>query len=542
VFPHIQTNRARLLMNMPVINKRIKEKVREFVLRKFGERPYEVVVGGAPLNKEIENFFISIGFPIAMGYGTTETAPLITFAHQDNYVAGSCGVAVKHMEVKVLSDDPENVAGELVCRGINVMKGYYKNQEATDAVIDKDGWFHTGDLATMDADGHFFVRGRSKNMLLGPNGQNIYPEEIEDKLNSMAMVNESIVIQSDDKLVALVHPDMEEVNNLGFTDEDLENIMEQNRKELNMQIPSFAKVSRIKLHNQEFEKTAKKSIKRYLYQNGKEAVDLLTEKDFSVALEKAGQINQYNETRKDLDKSMTEEANNIVANLEGLADRRSIVLYNEEWHKGVIGIVASRLTEVYYRPAVVLTRTDDMATGSARSVSGFDEYKAIEHCRDLLENFGGHTYAAGLSMKVENVNAFTKRFEEYVSQHILPEQTSAVIEIDAEIDFRDISSKFFSDLKKFNPFGPDNTKPIFCTHHVYDYGTSKVVGRDQEHIKLELVDNKSNNVMNGIAFGQSSHVRYIKTKRSFDICYTIEENTHKRGEVQLQIEDIKPIE
>lgn len=267
VFPHIQTNRARLLMNMPVINKRIKEKVREFVLRKFGERPYEVVVGGAPLNKEIENFFISVGFPIAMGYGTTETAPLITFAHQDNYVAGSCGVAVKHMEVKILSDAPENVAGELVCRGINVMKGYYKNQEATDAVIDKDGWFHTGDLATMDADGHIFIRGRSKNMLLGPNGQNIYPEEIEDKLNSMAMVNESIVIQSDDKLVALVHPDMEEVNNLGFTDEDLENIMEQNRKELNMQIPSFAKVSRIKLHNQEFEKTAKKSIKRYLYQN-----------------------------------------------------------------------------------------------------------------------------------------------------------------------------------------------------------------------------------------------------------------------------------
>lgn len=267
VFPHIQTNRARLLMNMPVINKRIKEKVREFVLRKFGERPYEIVVGGAPLNKEIENFFISVSFPIAMGYGTTETAPLITFAHQDNYVAGSCGVAVKHMEVKVLSDDPENVAGELVCRGINVMKGYYKNQEATDAVIDKDGWFHTGDLATMAADGHIFVKGRSKNMLLGPNGQNIYPEEIEDKLNSMAMVNESIVIQSDDKLVALVHPDMEEVNNLGFTDEDLENIMEQNRQELNMQIPSFAKVSRIKLHNQEFEKTAKKSIKRYLYQN-----------------------------------------------------------------------------------------------------------------------------------------------------------------------------------------------------------------------------------------------------------------------------------
>ncbi len=277
-------------------------------------------------------------------------------------------------------------------------------------------------------------------------------------------------------------------------------------------------------------------------QNGKEAVDLLTEKDFSLALEKSNQINQYNETRKDLDKSMTEEANLIVNQLEGLADRRSIVLYNEDWHKGVIGIVASRLTEVYYRPAVVLTRTDDMATGSARSVSGFDVYKAIEHCRDLLENFGGHTYAAGLSMKVENVPAFTERFETFVSENILPEQTSAVIDIDAEIDFRDITPKFFSDLKKFNPFGPDNHKPIFCTHHVYDYGTSKVVGRGQEHIKLELVDNKSNNVMNGIAFGQSSHVRYIKTKRSFDICYSIEENSHKRGEVQLQIEDIKPIE
>jgi len=277
-------------------------------------------------------------------------------------------------------------------------------------------------------------------------------------------------------------------------------------------------------------------------QNGKEAVDLLTEKDYSLALEKSNQINQYNETRKDLDKTMTEEANNIVDRLEGLASRRSIVLYNEEWHKGVIGIVASRLTEIYYRPAVVLTRTNNMATGSARSVSGFDVYKAIEHCRDLLENFGGHTYAAGLSMKVENVEKFTQRFEEFVTDHILPEQQSAVIDIDAEIDFKDITSRFFSDLKKFNPFGPENHRPIFCTHNVYDYGTSKVVGREQEHIKLELVDNKSNNVMNGIAFGQSSQARYIKTKRSFDICYSIEENTHKRGEIQLIIEDIKPTE
>ena len=277
-------------------------------------------------------------------------------------------------------------------------------------------------------------------------------------------------------------------------------------------------------------------------QNGKEAVDLLIEKDFASALAKSNQINQYNETRKDLDKSMTEEANKIVDHLEGLSHRRSIVLYNEAWHKGVIGIVASRLTEIYYRPAVVLTRTNDMATGSARSVAGFDVYKAIEHCRDLLENFGGHTYAAGLSMKVENVDAFTQRFEQFVAEHILPEQTRAIINIDAKIDFRDITAKFFNDLKHFNPFGPDNHKPIFCTNHVYDYGTSKVVGREQEHIKLELVDNKSHNVMNGIAFGQSSQARYIKTKRSFDICYTIEENTHKRGEVQLQIEDIRPAE
>lgn len=266
VFPRVQTNWVRLLTSMPVLSKRIKEKIREFVLGEFGEHPYEVVVGGAPLNKEIENFFVSIGFPIAMGYGTTETAPLITFAHQDDYVAGSCGVAVKHMEVKVLSDEPQNVPGELVCRGINVMKGYYKNPEATHAVIDKDGWFHTGDLATMSADGHFFIKGRSKNMLLGANGQNIYPEEIEDRLNSMALVSESIIVQRNNKLVALIHPDYDEASSMGFTAEDLEHIMDQNRVELNSQMPSFAKISGIQIHENEFEKTAKKSIKRYLYQ------------------------------------------------------------------------------------------------------------------------------------------------------------------------------------------------------------------------------------------------------------------------------------
>ncbi len=277
-------------------------------------------------------------------------------------------------------------------------------------------------------------------------------------------------------------------------------------------------------------------------QNGKEAVELLVEKDYQAALEKAGCINLYNEARKDLDKQMTDEAFKQVEQLPGLDDRRSVVIYNESWHKGVIGIVASRLTEQYYRPAVVLTRSDGVATGSARSVSGFDVYKAVQSCSDLLENFGGHTYAAGLSMKVENVREFAERFEAYVQKHIMDTQTEATLAIDAYLDFKDVTFKFYQQLKRFAPFGPQNERPVFCTRRVYDYGTSKVVGRGQEHIKLELVDNKSNNVMNGIAFGQSSQARYIKTKRAFDICYAVEENTHKRGEVQLQIEDIRPCE
>lgn len=277
-------------------------------------------------------------------------------------------------------------------------------------------------------------------------------------------------------------------------------------------------------------------------QNGKEAVELLVEKDYQAALEKAGCINLYNEARKDLDKQMTDEAFKQVEQLPGLDDRRSVVIYNESWHKGVIGIVASRLTEQYYRPAVVLTRSDGVATGSARSVSGFDVYKAVQSCSDLLENFGGHTYAAGLSMKVENVPEFAERFEAYVQEHIMDTQTEATLAIDAYLDFKDVTFKFYQQLKRFAPFGPQNERPVFCTRRVYDYGTSKVVGRGQEHIKLELVDNKSNNVMNGIAFGQSSQARYIKTKRAFDICYAVEGNTHKRGEVQLQIEDIRPCE
>ena len=277
-------------------------------------------------------------------------------------------------------------------------------------------------------------------------------------------------------------------------------------------------------------------------ENGRESVELLVCNDPVQAMHKAAQINHYNEQRKDLDKAMTEQANQIVASLVHKSDHKAIVIYNEEWHKGVIGIVASRLTEIYFRPAVVLTRDGDMATGSARSVAGFDIYKAIESCRDILENFGGHTYASGLTLKAENVQEFKRRFEEYVDNNILPEQTDAIIEIDDMLDFQEINRQFYYDLKRFQPFGPNNPKPHFCTRNVYDYGTSKVVGREQEHIKLELVDNKSDIIMNGIAFGQSSQARYIKTKRSFNIVYTIEENTHKRGEIQLHIEDIEPSE
>ena len=277
-------------------------------------------------------------------------------------------------------------------------------------------------------------------------------------------------------------------------------------------------------------------------QNGTEAVDLLVEKDFKRALAMATHINEYNEQRKDVDKQMTEEANQIIEKLESQKHHNSIVLYDENWKKGVVGIVASRMTELYYRPTVVLTRSGDLATGSARSIAGYDIYDAVKSCRDILENFGGHTYAVGLSLPIENIPEFRRRFQQYVNEHILPEQTEATLDIEEEVDFKDITKKLHNDLKKFAPHGPDNPKPLFCTRNVYDYGTSKVVGRQQEHIKLELVDSKSSNVMNGIAFGQSQAARYIKSKRSFDIVFTIEENIYKRSEVQLQIEDIKPSE
>ena len=277
-------------------------------------------------------------------------------------------------------------------------------------------------------------------------------------------------------------------------------------------------------------------------ENGRESVDLLVEKDLGAALREAKNINEYNEQRKDIDKQMTEEANQIVARLENQKHQSSIVLYDENWKKGVIGIVASRLTEIYFRPTVVLSREGEFATGSARSVTGFDIYSAIKSCRDLLVNFGGHTYAAGLTLRWDRVKEFRQAFQRYVDEHILPEQTEANLNIDAVIDFKDITKRLHNDLKKFSPFGPGNPKPLFCTLSVYDYGTSKVVGREQEHIKLELVDSKSSNVVKGIAFGQSASARYIKSKRSFDIAYTLEDNVFKHNAIQLQIEDIRPAE
>ncbi len=267
VFPLIQQRRVHLLLNMPVVNKKIKSRILQQVKNIFGGQLYELMFGGAGLNREVEDFLHNIGFPLAVAYGTTETAPLITYGDYKDYVVSSCGKVVENMEIKIASEDPANVPGEILARGMNLMLGYYKNKEATDAVIDKDGWFHTGDLATMDSQGHVYVRGRIKNMLLSANGQNIYPEEIENKLNSMTMVSESVIIQRGDKLVGLVHPDMDAAKLLGFSINDLNDVMEENRKQLNGLLPSFCKVSAIQIHEQEFQKTPKKSIKRYLYQN-----------------------------------------------------------------------------------------------------------------------------------------------------------------------------------------------------------------------------------------------------------------------------------
>ena len=266
VFPKIQNNRMRLLLQMPVISKKVREMICKEVLKAFGGRMYEVIIGGAALNQEVEQFLKRIDFPYTVGYGATECAPIICYRDWHTFAQGSCGRAALHQKVEIDSPNPRHIPGEILTKGPNVMLGYYKNPEATAETIDQNGWYHTGDLGTMDEDGNVYINGRSKNMLLGANGQNIYPEEIEDKLNSMTMVLESIVVQRDTKLVALVHPDMEEAKNMGFSMEDLKNIMEQNRNGLNEMIPAYEKISEIEIHEEEFEKTPKRSIKRYLYQ------------------------------------------------------------------------------------------------------------------------------------------------------------------------------------------------------------------------------------------------------------------------------------
>lgn len=275
--------------------------------------------------------------------------------------------------------------------------------------------------------------------------------------------------------------------------------------------------------------------------NGKEAVDLLLAKDMQSAKEKSENINQYNEDRRELDKRITDEANAIINEIKNIEDQKGIIVYDPSWHKGVIGIVASRLTEKYYRPAVVLTKSSELITGSARSIVGFDIYKAIEACRDLLENFGGHTYAAGLSLREENLEAFIERFMKLAAEDIDPEQMTPQIDIDAFLDLKDINSKFMNELKKMNPFGPSNEKPVFCTLHALDYGTSKKVGKDLDHLKLEIIDRKGGSPIHGIAFGMHQHAAYIKEMNPFDLCYTIEENAYNGNvTLQLMVKDIRP--
>lgn len=266
IFPRVQSTSMRMLLKMPVVSKKVKEKIYSIVMDTFGGNAYELITGGAALNKEIEDFLVGINFPVTSAYGATECGPLVTFSDYKDFVPGSCGTAVMNMEVKIDSPDPVNIPGEVITRGENVMLGYYKNEAATKEVLDEEGWYHTGDLGTMSDDGHLFIRGRIKNMLLGSNGQNVYPEEIENKLNSMSMVSESIIIQRGDKLVGLVYPDLDEAKEMGFSQSDLQEIMAQNRIELNNMLPSFCHLSAIELRDEEFAKTPKKSIKRYLYQ------------------------------------------------------------------------------------------------------------------------------------------------------------------------------------------------------------------------------------------------------------------------------------
>ena len=269
ILPRIDNKIGKLLLRMPIVNDKIKADMRKKAMEVFGSNFDEIIIGGAPFNAEVERFLKQIGFPYTIAYGMTECGPIICYEDWTRFKPGSCGKAAPRMEVKILSSDPENIPGEIVCRGPNVMLGYYKNDEATVQVLDKDGWLHTGDLALMDAEGNVSIKGRSKNMLLGPSGQNIYPEEIEDKLNNMPYVAESIIVQQNEKLVGLVYPDFDDAFAHGLNNDDIERVMEENRVALNAELPAYSQIFKMKIYPEEFEKTPKKSIKRFLYQEAK---------------------------------------------------------------------------------------------------------------------------------------------------------------------------------------------------------------------------------------------------------------------------------
>ena len=270
VLPKLESPAMKILLKVPIINDKIKATVREQMIQAFGGNFYQIIVGGAAFNQEIEQFLKSIDFPYTVGYGMTECAPIICYEDWKRFKTGSCGKAAPRMEVKIVSPDPENIVGEIICKGPNVMLGYYKNPEATAEVIDKEGWLHTGDLGIMDAEGNITIKGRSKNMLLGASGQNIYPEEIEDKLNNMPFVAESIIIQqTDGKLAALIYPDFDDAFAHGMNNDAITQAMEENRIALNAELPAYSQITRVKIYPEEFEKTPKKSIKRFLYQEVK---------------------------------------------------------------------------------------------------------------------------------------------------------------------------------------------------------------------------------------------------------------------------------
>lgn len=269
ILPRIDNKIGKLLLRMPIVNDKIKADMRKKAMEVFGSNFDEIIIGGAPFNAEVERFLKQIGFPYTIAYGMTECGPIICSSRWETLKLASCGKATTRMEVKIDSPDPQNVAGEIICKGANLMLGYYKNAEATSQIIDVNGWLHTGDLATMDTEGYVTVRGRSKNMLLTASGQNIYPEEIESKLNNMPYVSESLIVLQKDKLVALIYPDFDDAFAHGMEQSDIEKVMEDNRNELNLQLPAYCQITKVKIHFEEFEKTAKKSIKRFMYQEVK---------------------------------------------------------------------------------------------------------------------------------------------------------------------------------------------------------------------------------------------------------------------------------